>query len=108
MMAVEVEQQGEIVHLKIVDEMTIYTASEHKESLRAQLLDSNDIEVDLAGVSELDSAGLQVLMMFKSECEKAKKEVRYIHHSTAVISVLELLNLDFGDPIILSKEWQSL
>ena len=105
-MAVEAEQRGELTHLTIVDEMTIYTAAEQKQALIAQLHGSNDIEVDLAGVTELDSAGLQLLMMFKAECKKAERSLSYVHHSQPVIDVLELLNLDFGDPIMLPKEWQ--
>ena len=106
-MAIEVEQRGDTTCIKIVDEMTIYTAAEHKVALGTHLQGGRDIEVDLAEVSEIDSAGLQLLMMLKAECKHAAKTIHYVHHSQPVIEVLELLSLDFGDPIILPKEWHT-
>jgi len=102
-------KQNETGHLKISDEMTIYTAAEQKEQLLGYFQRCQELELDLSGVSEIDSAGLQLLIMLKNEAVKSDKEVRYHSHSQAVVDVLELVNLAtrFGDPIMIPKEWQS-
>jgi anti-anti-sigma factor len=108
-MGITFEQVNEVAHLSFDDEMTIYTAAEQKEELLKHFMASPELELDLSGVSEIDSAGLQLLIMLKNEGAKANKEVRFVHHSQSVVEVLELLNLAtrFGDPIMIPTEWQT-
>ncbi len=89
---------------KISGEMTIYRAAE----LKAELLAALDgcgalLEVDLGEVSELDSAGLQVLMLAKQVALQRHIELHLLHHSPAVVEVFELLNVAayFGDPLVI-------
>lgn len=89
--------------LSIKNEMTIYTAAEMKKQLVNLLNKSADIELDLSQVSELDTAGLQLLIMAKRECMVFNGHLRLVGHSTAVLSVLDLCNMTqfFGDPIVI-------
>lgn len=98
--------QGE-GHLAIEDEMTIYTAAEQKSTLLGHFTENDAIEIDLSAVSEIDSAGVQLLMLLKNEASKSDKQVRYTHHSQSVVAVLELLDLatQFGDPVVIPTEW---
>lgn len=104
-----VKDDRELCHIKIEDEMTIYTAAEHKDALTGHITDCHDIEVDLSAVSELDSAGLQLLMMLKNLAVEGERKVQFNHHSRAVVEVIELLNLvvQFGDPMVIPAEWQA-
>lgn len=106
-MPISVDKKDRIGHLKITEEMTIYSAVELKEQLLVLLNECHGLEVDLSGVTELDSAGLQVLLLLKSEAIRHNKELRIANHSLVVIEVLELLNLvvRFGDPIVIPAEW---
>lgn len=85
-------------------ELTIY----HAESLRAQLLSrlesGAELEVDLHDVTEVDSAGIQVLMAAKKEAQKRGQDMRLVGHSRPVLELFELLNLSafFGDPVLLA------
>lgn len=108
-MGITFEKVNNVGHLTINDEMTIYTAAEQKEKLLESLMIGKELELDLSGVSEIDSAGLQLLIMLKNEGVHSNKEVRYVHHSQPVVEVLELLNLAvrFGDPIMIPTEWQT-
>lgn len=86
-------------------EMTIYTAAQIKPALLALLEGCNEAELDLSGVGEIDSAGLQLLLLAKREAAQAGKPLRLAGHSPAVVEALDLCNLTaaFGDQVILSS-----
>ena len=83
--------------------VTIYQALELKDLILAALSRSNDLEVDLSAVSEIDGAGLQLLVMVKQEAARLGKQLRFCGHTAAVIEVIELCDLAsyFGDPMVL-------
>ena len=60
--------------------------------------------LDLSGVEELDTAGVQFLLWLKRDMARTGSELKLTGHSPAVIEVLDLLKLAsaFGDPILLS------
>lgn len=89
----------------IEDELTIFTAAEQKERLLAFLLMADELELDLSKVEEMDSAGLQLLILLKREAKAAGKHLRFVMHSKVVLEVLELANLiaTFGDQVILAQ-----
>src|SRR5664279_5111930 len=55
--------------LVIADELTIATIVNAKTRLMVALENGEDLEVDARGVSEVDVAGLQVLLAAKREAE---------------------------------------
>lgn len=93
-----------IAALRIQGEMTIYRAVELKQTLMAPLQDGIILEANLAEVTEIDTTGLQLLMLAKKTAQERGGELRLVAHSAAVIDVLELLDLTewFGDPISLA------
>lgn len=108
-MAINIKQQKKgFTELAIQGEMTIYTALEQKQTLTEHLKHSKDLQLDLSGVEEIDSAGLQLLLFFKREAAEHGKKFSLTQHSQAVIEVFELLDLSkhFGDPIVLSANWK--
>ncbi|CAD6880178.1 STAS domain protein [Methylomonas albis] len=109
-MAIELKQQKKgVTHLAIQGELTIYSVLEHKEALFPYLSSAKEIQIDLADVTEIDSAGLQLLMFLKQEAVSRGITFSLSQHSEAVVEVLELLNLSkhFGDPIVISADWKS-
>jgi anti-anti-sigma factor len=89
--------------LSIDGEMTIYRAAELRESLSAALAAGGDLELNLSGVTEMDSAGVQLLMAAKKTARDSQHEVRLVGHSPAVLEVFETLDLAglFGDPLLM-------
>lgn len=87
-------------------EMTIYNAMELKESLLPALEKYREIEVDLAGVSEIDTSGLQLLVLAKTVVLAYGKTLRITEHSPAVLEVLSLCDIEgfFGDPVVISSQ----
>jgi anti-anti-sigma factor len=109
-LAIEVlkKQKGSI-QLAIRGEMTIYSALEQKQQLAEHFKSPQQIQIDLAGVTEIDSAGLQLLMFYKQKATQRGGKLTLVQHSEAVVEVLELLDLStyFGDPIVISADWKS-
>ena len=91
------------IKLSLEGEMTIYRAEELKQALLEPLQHAVRLEVDLAGVTEIDTVGLQLLMLTKRTAKNLQGELRLVGHSTAVLDVFELLNLAayFGDPLVI-------
>jgi anti-sigma B factor antagonist len=79
--------------LNIIGEMTIYTAAEQKNQLLAFIESGHTLEINLSAVSELDTAGVQILLLARQEADRAQKKLRFVMHSDATIDVLELANL---------------
>ena len=92
-------------HLRLEGEMTIFTATDTKERLLAPLSSCQQIDVDLSQVSEIDSAGLQLMLLVKREATAQGKDIRFVGHSQAVLDVLELCQLTgyFGDPVVMAS-----
>ncbi len=85
--------------LRIEGELTIFRAAELKDIL---LGDPAAQEIDLSAVTEIDTAGLQLLMAAKQAATAAGRTLRLVAHSAAVIEVFELLNVAayFNDPLL--------
>lgn len=89
--------------LNLQGELTIYTAGDTKVALIEALMASDNLEVGLANVTEMDTAGLQVLILAKREAARLGKRLALSQHSPAVTELIELYNLAgwFGDPLII-------
>ena len=85
--------------------MTIYQAAADKPVLLEALAKGRETEIDLSAVREMDTAGLQLLILVKRESFKAGKTVRITGHSSASRDVLERYNLAsyFGDCAVISS-----
>ena len=84
--------------LELTGELTIHTAGERKavfvEALEAaERAGATGIEVDLAAVSELDTAGLQLLLMAQREAAQLGRSLRLAAMSQAVTDVLAIARL---------------
>ena len=87
-------------------DLTVYTAPEQKRVLLGAMEQAKVLELDLARVGEIDSAGLQVLLLAKREALAASKELRIIAHSPAVADLMNFFDVAgyFGDPLVIPAE----
>lgn len=76
-------------------EMTIYAAAELKDELfpLVQAADQR-LTIDLSGVTALDTAGLQLLIMLKRIAKQSGIGCEMVKPSHAVLDVLNLCGLD--------------
>ena len=105
-MATDSKGKKGIHRLKLVGEMTIYNALAMKTSILATLQKHKEVEIDLAKVSEMDSAGLQLLLLAKREAGNRNKSLRLTNHSEATLELFNLYHIaeHFGDPIVLRRK----
>ncbi len=74
--------------------MTVYTCGELKPALLEQLTAHPEAaELDLSRVSEIDTAGLQLLLAAGRHVSDGGRALRVINPSHAVTEVLELCRL---------------
>jgi anti-anti-sigma factor len=86
-------------------ELTIYSAAEDLKGLLRALDRAASLEIDLSQVSEMDTAGLQLLLLVKREADRRGKAMRLVAHSAAALGVLDAYNLigHFGDPVLVAS-----
>lgn len=85
--------------------MTIYEAAQNKRALLAALGRAAELEIDLSNVTEMDTAGIQLLILAKREATAANKVLRLSAHSPASLDAIDLYDLGgyFGDPVVISS-----
>ena len=79
--------------LRIEGDMTIYRAAELKETLLQALYGAGVLEIDLSAVSEIDSSGVQLLMLARNTAQANQQQLRLLNPSPAVKEVLNTFNL---------------
>ena len=83
-----------VKRLALEGELTIYGAAELQARLIAALADAPEgLDIDLAGVTDIDSAGVQLLMATQRTALAGHRRVLLRAPSEAVRNVLELFDL---------------
>jgi anti-anti-sigma factor len=90
--------------LRLEGELTIYSVTEARDLLCAALDEHPALQLNLAGIEELDTAGVQLLAWIKQEAKRRGKALVLFAHSPAVVEVFDLLQVAglFGDSILLA------
>jgi anti-anti-sigma factor len=96
----------EVNHLAIEGELTIFRAQELKEVIMTVITASDEIEIDLSHVSEVDAAGMQLLVSTKLEAILRGKTLHYAGHSKTVLDMIDLCDLGsfFGDQLVIESK----
>jgi anti-anti-sigma factor len=79
--------------VRLGGELTIYHATELRQALLPLFLQHRALDIDLAAVTEIDTAGIQVLIVSKREAHKADCMMQLVHSSEPVADVLKTLSL---------------
>jgi anti-anti-sigma factor len=104
-MTISIKASNGVCHVRVTGEMTIYHAAEMTRELLPCLNRGKEVEIDLSEVSEIDTAGFQLLLLAKREAAKVGKPLRLVAHSPATLEVLDLFNMAsyFGDPVMMPR-----
>ena len=89
--------------MSVTEDLTIYHALEQKHRLLDALGGTDELELDLMQVGEIDTAGLQLLILLKKEAQRTGKRLSIVAHSQPVRSVIDFCNLaaELGDPLVI-------
>lgn len=83
--------------------LTIYDAASVKGRLQAALdhEDASALELELSQVTEIDTAGLQLLMLARLESQRLKRPLRIVTPNAAVKDAIAFCRLEafFGDAL---------
>src|SRR4029453_5133447 len=79
--------------IAVAGPMTIYEAAPGKRALLEALGRGVELEIDLSGVTELDTAGIQLLLLVKREASTAHKIVRLTAPRPAALDEIDLCGL---------------
>ena len=86
--------------------LTIYDAGALKVRLQAALQQADDdgMELDLAQVSEIDTAGLQLLLLTRRESQRLRRPLHIVAASAAVREAIGFCHLVdfFGEALAIS------
>ena len=100
-MTCEVEKLSDVIRIR--GEMTIYDAAVIKDTLFSALQGESAVCLDLSGVSEVDTTGLQVLLMAHRVCASAGVPFAVSQVSDGMRETLGLLRLDSFLPTVESE-----
>ena len=103
-MSAQTSMDGTTECLRIKGELTIYRAGELKDLFIGTCSGKSRVEFDLSSVTEIDTAGVQLLMAAKRQLDQAGGSLHLVGHSQAVIDAFELFDLVayFGDPLVIA------
>jgi len=90
---IHAELREQCMHVHIRGPLTIYQAIDFKPQLLAALKGAHEAEIDLADVSEIDSAGLQLLLLASREAQIAGHRLTLVGFSDACKTIIETLGL---------------
>jgi anti-anti-sigma factor len=85
--------RGSVGVLAVVGEIDMASADEFRDRLLAGLQRSGSLEVDLGGVTFIDSSGLAALVRLRTEAEILGRNVALVKVSPSTARLLELTGL---------------
>jgi ABC-type transporter Mla MlaB component len=90
--------------LELAGDLTIYEVTGIQGQLADQIGRHPALELNLAGVTALDTAGAQLLVWLKRSAAARGACLTLVHHSPAVVEVVDHLHLAgiLGDPILIT------
>ncbi len=87
------QARGPVGVLGVAGEIDIATADEFRDRLLACLQRYDSLEIDLGGVTFIDSSGLAGLVRLRTEAEILGKDVALVNVSSSTARILELTGL---------------
>lgn len=92
-MDISVEEASGTCSLALAGELTIHHSAAVKERLLASIRACARVDVDLSSVTDIDTAGMQVLLIAKREAEASGARLQLGGLSAAVLDLVGLFNL---------------
>jgi len=92
-MAIKMLKENEKSLLSIDGELTIYTAAEYKQYLVENFTAEQALEIDLQGVEEIDTCGLQLLAAMSKQLSDNGNEINIVATSDVAKDALETSRL---------------
>lgn len=92
-MSVAAAAGADLPVVRLDGELTIYRAAELKDVLVEALGCHPRLAIDLSGVAEIDTAGVQLLLLATRQARADERELSLVAPSPAVMQAVDLLDL---------------
>lgn len=79
--------------VRIAGPITIYTAGKWRDALLAAMNAAGSVELDLSGVSDIDAAGIQLLVSLRMEAQACERALRLVATSERIKEALAFCHL---------------
>lgn len=90
-MHINATKNGDHVKAKLQDSLDISNVSEARDNILQLLNSGNAIRFDLSSMTEIDTAGVQLILAVRKEAQVQGKECRFVHPSPPVEDVFRAL-----------------
>jgi len=90
-MKINATKNGDQVKAKLQDSLDISTVSEARDNILQLLNSGKSIRFDLSSMTEIDTAGVQLVLAVRKEAVAQGKECRFVHPSPVVEEVFRAL-----------------
>ena len=102
-MRINVTSHAGRLNARLGDSLDISTVREGTDHLLQVVESGTSMEFNLSSVTEIDTSGIQLLLLVRREAKSLGKECRFTHPSAAVREAFELLRrTDFFDEPLLT------
>jgi len=92
-MDIEVINDEGLCRTQVEGELTIYTVANYRQAFLEQSRGCNGMKMDLAGVTEIDTAGVQLLVALRQHLIGTESGLQLCNSSESVQEALELTRL---------------
>lgn len=89
----KINKKDDTATLRVGGEVTIQNASQFRDALKELLGAAQRVEIDFKDVTEMDTAGIQVLLSAQKSCDKMGRNLHISTCSKPVEQVMELYQL---------------
>lgn len=105
-MRINVTASGDVVRARLGESLDISAAAEATESLLQLSGSEGTLEIELSSLTEIDTAGVQILLALRKERQISGKSVRFLHPSPQVLEAFCLYSLErfFDETLVSAKE----
>ena len=98
------EMQGNTTRLKIQGALNVYRAAAIREELIARLVHYESLELDLDGVTECDTVGIQLLWSTRKTAEKRDTRFYVVGAPKIVLDTIGEMGLNAADVILTGND----
>lgn len=93
MCTIDIDATSTPCTVRLSGDLNIYHAVAARDALLPLVAQHRSLVVDLAGVGEFDTAGVQVLLAGRRDAAAGGGEIRLAGRSKSVVQVLDAMNL---------------
>ncbi len=105
-MRISVAMQKNTLRVRLGESLDIASAADARSRLLQVSQSSDNLELDLSSLSDIDTAGIQILLALRRERTRKGVRTRMVHPSQAVLDAFTLIGLHhiFDEAVVVSRE----